>query len=366
MLEAPASNGSLFGDGMYQLIAASRALRELFGDLAGDSPVVRAVGGVLVGASLILLLALPVWAVAQLSAISSFDQFLHDVVRPIYWDLRVAMLYWVSPFVLVAVPVILVLSAAVPADQSQPVFSRGLLQDVVWSFVTKYFSAILLTAYTAYLSAVFDGFFGWMVVDAALGWPAHWRAVLGFVLADFLGWVRHVVMHKVPAFWHFHAVHHSQLQMNPFTIDRVHPMEFLISLNIRFIPMFALQNSLDVVLAFYLVHRIHDAFNHSNIRLNLGPLRYVFVTPQSHRIHHSSDPRHYDSNYGAILSIWDHLFGTQHRKFDEYPSTGIPDSTFPLETAGRMAPGSVLVGQLLYPFRKLLPASKRSRTEPAA
>jgi len=332
---------------------SARAISEV----TGESRLLHWVGRGLVVTSVVLLIALPVWAVEQLAGISSPEQFLRDVVRPAYWDLRVALLFWASPFVLLAVPLILLVSATVPADREQPILSRGLLQDVTWCVATKTFSALLLTAYTAYLAAVFNGFFGWMVVDAALDLPPHWRAVVGFVLAELLGWVRHVAMHKVPAFWHFHAVHHSQKQMNPFTIDRVHPMEFLISLNIRFIPMFALQNSLDVVLAFYLVHRIQDAFNHSNIRLNLGPLRYVFVTPQSHRIHHSSEPRHYDSNYGAILSVWDHVFGTQHRKYGEYPPTGIPDPAFPLETDARMAPGSVLLGQMIYPFRKLLPSA---------
>jgi sterol desaturase/sphingolipid hydroxylase (fatty acid hydroxylase superfamily) len=83
-------------------------------------------------------------------------------------------------------------------------------------------------------------------------------------------------------------------------------------------------------------------------------LRYVLVTPQSHRVHHSIEPEHQDKNFGAILSIWDHLFGTQYRKYDEYPDTGITDNSFPHEDSFRPGRAAVtMTGQLIYPFRLL-------------
>jgi sterol desaturase/sphingolipid hydroxylase (fatty acid hydroxylase superfamily) len=105
---------------------------------------------------------------------------------------------------------------------------------------------------------------------------------------------------------------------------------------------------------FALVARWYTRFYHGNIRTNLGPLRYVLVTPQSHRIHHSIEPRHRDTNFGALFSIWDQMFGTQYRRYDEYPETGIEDDAFPHEASGDLR--SLLVTpfvQMAYPLRKL-------------
>jgi sterol desaturase/sphingolipid hydroxylase (fatty acid hydroxylase superfamily) len=101
------------------------------------------------------------------------------------------------------------------------------------------------------------------------------------------------------------------------------------------------------------VARWYTRFYHGNIRTNLGPLRYVLVTPQSHRIHHSIEPRHLDTNFGALFSIWDRLFGTQYRGHDEYPETGIADAAFPHEAKGDLR--SLLVtplAQMAYPLRR--------------
>ena len=94
---------------------------------------------------------------------------------------------------------------------------------------------------------------------------------------------------------------------------------------------------------------------HSNLRTNYGWLRYVLVTPQSHRIHHSTLPEHHNMNYGVNLSIWDHLFGTQYRNYDDYPVTGLGDELFPHETSMHpLALAESFTAQLLYPFQHLL------------
>ena len=88
---------------------------------------------------------------------------------------------------------------------------------------------------------------------------------------------------------------------------------------------------------------------------NLGPLRYIFVTPQSHRVHHSSEEEFFDMNYGVTLCIWDRLFGTHSHTDFAYPKTGIPDSDFPEEKGHKWyrAP-LIVVQQLYYPFVKAI------------
>jgi sterol desaturase/sphingolipid hydroxylase (fatty acid hydroxylase superfamily) len=94
---------------------------------------------------------------------------------------------------------------------------------------------------------------------------------------------------------------------------------------------------------------------HSNIRTDFGPLRHLLVTPQSHRLHHSIELEHRDRNFGGVLSVWDHLLGTQHRGFDVYPSTGVENPAFPIERSAR--PSRLLktyARQFVYPFRASL------------
>ena len=86
---------------------------------------------------------------------------------------------------------------------------------------------------------------------------------------------------------------------------------------------------------------------------NLGPLRYVFVTPQSHRIHHANNLEYRDRNFGSIFSIWDFAFSTQVRVYDEYPETGIDDTEFPLETSANPVKLLIMpVVQMVYCFSR--------------
>ena len=83
---------------------------------------------------------------------------------------------------------------------------------------------------------------------------------------------------------------------------------------------------------------------------NHGPLRNILVTLQSHRVYHSKSREHCYMNFVVTLSIWDQLFGTQYRGWDEYPSTGVGNSRFPREETFRCSIRAV-IQQFIYPFR---------------
>jgi sterol desaturase/sphingolipid hydroxylase (fatty acid hydroxylase superfamily) len=199
---------------------------------------------------------------------------------------------------------------------------------------------------------IFDRWLGFLTVETAREWPWIVRVVFTLLLGDFLFYISHFVRHHVTPLWYFHAVHHSQKELNFFTEYRVHPIDDVGLFTIGFVPFFMFEHSFATIVAVVWLRHWHTRIYHSNIRSNFGPLRYVLVTPQSHRVHHSMEPRHFDTNFGLTFSIWDHLFGTQYRGYDEYPDTGIDDKTYPYEQSGDSLLSS-LMEQLIYPFSSI-------------
>ena len=135
---------------------------------------------------------------------------------------------------------------------------------------------------------------------------------------------------------------------------------------IIFLPVIFFEETLGIIIAYLSIARIQDALSHSNIKTNLGPLRFILVTPQSHRVHHSIEPEYFDMNFGVTLCVWDRLFGTHSPRDDVYPATGVPDQSFPLETDRPLSQlPKTLLGQLSYPFSKAI-AKGLGRTHSAS
>ena len=248
---------------------------------------------------------------------------------------------------------ILLLEWAKPVYAKSSVFSVSFFHDFLWFLLNALFMGILIPIYQGLLARFYHSSLGFMRVDMIEAWPVAGQVLVAVFVADFIQWFHHLLRHKVILFWYFHTVHHSQRDMNLFTDLRVHPVERLIEASVALIPFLSLRT--DVALAslsgWFLFGSWYARFYHSNIKTNLGILRYILVTPQSHRIHHSRKMEHQDKNFGAIFSIWDHLFGTQYRKYDEYPETGLEDPGYLQETElGWRRTGGKLVVQLLCPF----------------
>lgn len=261
---------------------------------------------------------------------------------------------FINPLFWVALSVILVLERWFPVDQSQPIFSAAFCQDALYFVLISLSRLTFLAAYTALLKAFYSRNLDFLTVDSAESWPFAARVIVAVSLSDFLGWFHHWVIHKVPLFWSFHTIHHSQPQINLFSDLRYHPLEYLVTQTIKTLPLLAFEATIPAIVAYHFIHQWFTKLYHGNIRADLGPLKYLLVTPQSHRIHHSFAPQHRDRNFGVMFSIWDRIFGTQYDGASgEYPLTGIDDPTFP--NARSTAIGSLLKTlwqQLLYPFRQ--------------
>lgn len=158
-----------------------------------------------------------------------------------------------------------------------------------------------------------------MVAFEVMSWPLWAHLLVAFVVRDFIQWWVHRLLHRVPALWEFHKVHHSVEEMGFAAHLRYHWMETVVYRSIEYIPLALIGISLR---DFFIIHIFTLAvghFNHSNIRLNLGFLKYFFNNPQMHIWHHAADlpeDKKHGVNFGLTLSIWDYLFKTQYIPYE--------------------------------------------------
>lgn len=137
--------------------------------------------------------------------------------------------------------------------------------------------------------------------------------VIAVIVLDFAIYLQHVLFHAVPAFWRLHRMHHADLEFDVTTGARFHPIEIVLSMLIKLAVIGALGPPAVSVLIFEVVLNATAMFNHSNVRLpdRLDrALRWIIVTPDMHRVHHSVVVSESNSNFGFNLPWWDRLFGT--------------------------------------------------------
>ena len=153
---------------------------------------------------------------------------------------------------------------------------------------------------------------GWGLLPAAgLTGPAAF--VVAIVFLDLTVYFQHLMFHAVPVLWRLHMVHHVDKDIDMSTGVRFHPVEILISAGVKSAMAAVLGPPVGAVVAFEVILNAAAVFNHGNIRLpaNLdAALRWLMVTPDMHRVHHSVFIRETNSNFGFNLSVWDRLFGT--------------------------------------------------------
>ncbi|MGB0204541.1 MAG: sterol desaturase family protein [Neptuniibacter sp.] len=189
------------------------------------------------------------------------------------------------------------------------------------------------------------GFFNLVVL------PLWIEVLLAVVILDLLIYAQHVVFHKVPILWRLHRVHHADPDYDLTTGIRFHPIEIILSMLIKFIAIILLGPAAVAVLIFEVLLNGSAVFNHSNVRLpaKLEPLvRFIFVTPDMHRVHHSWIRSETDSNYGFALSLWDRLFST----YTDQPVKGHLDMDIGLREFQEVKQVSWLSGILQLPFKR--------------
>ncbi|MDZ4708568.1 MAG: sterol desaturase family protein [Saprospiraceae bacterium] len=236
----------------------------------------------------------------------------HEILHPgwhnyFYWLVGLSLLFWL-------------LEILFPWRQNQSFIRKDFWLDGFYMFFNFFlFSLIGYNALSNVFSQAFNDFiywaFGWQNLVAIRVNQLPWLAQLGilFIVRDFIQWNIHRLLHRSSWLWQFHKVHHSVEEMGFAAHLRFHWMETIVYRTMEYIPLamigFGIQD-------FILVHLFTTAvghFNHSNIHLPLGPLKYIFNNPQMHIWHHAQKlPKPYGVNFGLTLSIWDYIFKTHY------------------------------------------------------
>lgn len=188
--------------------------------------------------------------------------------------------------------------------------------------------------------------FGFFNTVAFTGWIS---VVLSVVILDLAIYLQHVLFHAVPALWRLHRMHHADLDIDVTTGLRFHPIEIVLSILIKFAVIAVLGAPAIAVLIFEVLLNATSMFNHSNVRIPARidrALRWLVVTPDMHRVHHSILLRETNSNFGFNLPWWDHLLGTYRAK----PEAGHDGMTIGIEQF-RDPRELGLDRMLLQPFR---------------
>lgn len=190
---------------------------------------------------------------------------------------------------------------------------------------------------------------GWGILNS-VHWPIWVEGMLAFAVLDFAIYLQHILFHRVSGLWRFHMVHHADPDSDVTTGLRFHPVEMVLSMLIKLVAAVFVGASPVSVLIFEIVLNASSMFNHGNVRIPQAVdrvLRWIVVTPDMHRIHHSILQQEANRNFGFNLPWWDHLFGT-YRANPVHPQEGM---TLGLKQF-RSPACLTLLNILMLPFRR--------------
>jgi sterol desaturase/sphingolipid hydroxylase (fatty acid hydroxylase superfamily) len=257
-----------------------------------------------------------------------------------YWLIALSLIVWF-------------LEILFPWRKKQAIFRQDFWLDGFYMFFNFFlFSLIGFNAISNVAVNFFNQFLALFGIKNVVAfnvqhWPIWVKYLLMFVIADFIQWNIHRLLHKNKYLWRFHKVHHSVQQMGFAAHFRFHWMETVIYKTLQYIPLamigFGIQD-------FFIIHIIAVAIghlNHANLKLTYGPFKYILNNPVMHLWHHARHlPKNsYGVNFGLSLSLWDYLFKTayipnqnanQPLGFDgveKFPSSFFKQGLYPLKNS---------------------------------
>ena len=272
-----------------------------------------------------------------------FNYLVQEIMNPswnnyFYWFLGLSLLVWLVEII-------------IPWRKHQKVFRKDFWLDSFYLIFNFFlFSLIGYNAISNVGVALFEDLLYSLGMENVVAievqsFPVWGQLLLMLVVADFIQWNVHRLLHRSDALWKFHQVHHSVKEMGFAAHFRFHFMETIIYKTLQYIPLamigFGIQD-------FFVVHMftvLVGHLNHANVKWDYGPLKYILNNPKMHLWHHSRKlPEGREGvNFGLTLSIWDYLFGTAYVPETQEVEMGFEgDEKFP----------EGFWQQVKFPFRK--------------
>jgi len=317
----------------------------------------------------------------------------------VYWQVLWPLIsqpsmHWVYLLSSLLVGGVFLLATAAPRRLSLRTLPGALFPRVIWSHAStkvdvRFFLLTQLLMSHMRLNVWVLGLFSLLHVQDLVQRSLHWAipvshparepgvlALLIFTVCmgvafDLARFLSHRLHHRVPFLWEFHKVHHSAEVLTVFSNYRNHPVETMVELLLRLVlaavvtgvfgcfyaeglKEYTVLNYGALTFLYYLTAHLR----HSHIPFDFGPLRSVLISPRMHHVHHSADPKHFDRNFGFLLSIWDRWSGTLYMPGrDETFQFGLPPEAGRFDSAWNL---------LVQPFAASYRMLARPRPVPAA
>jgi len=231
--------------------------------------------------------------------------------------------------------------------------------DVAWYFINSLFPAAILSVPLAVLARSLHAMNPGGMYSTVAGWPLWLKLPLALLVGDIGAYWGHRALHAYPLLWRFHAIHHSAEHLDWLVSSRAHPFDVVFTRLSNFAPLYLFGlaqtkgSSPDpIVLVVTIVGIIWTFFIHANVRVRLGPLEWLIVSPIFHHWHHTND-EHRDRNFSFIFPVIDRVFGTAWLP-KSWPSVyGIDEQVSP-----------TLAGQFFDPMDPPRPSAGSQRDKP--
>ncbi|RAJ12650.1 sterol desaturase family protein [Arenibacter echinorum] len=252
-----------------------------------------------------------------------FEGFINAIVGTANWTWKsiIFEVPWYTNYfwgLIIISLVVWMLEILFPWRKDQSIFRRDFWLDGFYMFFNFFLFAIAISGFYKLLGLLFSDL-GIRQSSLALidmsQFPSWLQLLTFFLILDFVQWFTHILLHKYPFLWKFHQIHHSVKEMGFAAHLRYHWME-----NVFYKPL----KTFGVMILggfepeqAYIVHFFAIAighFNHANIKITWGPLKYFLNNPVMHLYHHAHDlpAGKYGVNFGISLSLWDYIFKTNY------------------------------------------------------
>lgn len=243
---------------------------------------------------------------------------------------------------LVAAAIFIPLEKAFALRRGQKAFREGWATDVAHFLLTGPLSKVCGILALAPLLLLARPLISPALQAAVASQPWPLQFVEALLVANLGAYFGHRLSHRVPLLWRFHAVHHSSQRMDWLAAARLHPLDQVAGKALAFVPLYLLGYGTETFGAYIALATAHAVLIHSNVRVNIGPLRWLVTTPEYHHWHHSSDPEADGKNFAGELPLLDLIFGTLH----------MPGRGEGAAYGTREPVPQGYIGQIAYPFRR--------------